>query len=387
MNKNLKLMYIIAFLQGLVFYAPVSLIYRIERGLSVSEFFFLEFVLLLTTVITEVLWGYFADKYGYKITLIIGFTLFFLGRLSLLFCDSFIDFFIQTELIALGVSGISGCDIAFLYKNCDESDNEKVFGRYRTYGSIGFFISSILSIFILKVSMELTVFMTAIAYGMSIIFMCFTEEVEKEYKNIKENIKIKDSFRDIKSIKFIILFVISTAIISEIGYGISITLGQLHFESIGFDIRLLGYITALSEIMSMLSSKTYILSKKYGQRNTLKGLTIGIILCVGVLILTNSIILSIVSIAFISGFVSMINPIVLDIQNKSISKNRATILSFYSMVGSIFSAFINIGIGFLADIYLKYTFMFCFLVLGIGAFGVFTYLNKQQNLESKKIYN
>lgn len=115
MNKNLKLMYIIAFLQGLVFYAPVSLIYKIERGLSVSEFFFLEFIQLLNTVITEVLWGYFADKYGYKIALIIGFTLFFLGRLSLLFCNSFIDFFIQTELIALGVSGISGCDIAFLY--------------------------------------------------------------------------------------------------------------------------------------------------------------------------------------------------------------------------------------------------------------------------------
>lgn len=35
MKKNIKLMYIIAFLQGLVFYAPVSLLYRIERGLTV----------------------------------------------------------------------------------------------------------------------------------------------------------------------------------------------------------------------------------------------------------------------------------------------------------------------------------------------------------------
>ena len=38
MKRNLKLMYIISFLQGLVFYAPISLLYRIERGLSVSQF-------------------------------------------------------------------------------------------------------------------------------------------------------------------------------------------------------------------------------------------------------------------------------------------------------------------------------------------------------------
>lgn len=40
MKKNLKLMYMISFLQGLVFYAPISLLYRKERGLSISQFFF-----------------------------------------------------------------------------------------------------------------------------------------------------------------------------------------------------------------------------------------------------------------------------------------------------------------------------------------------------------
>ena len=37
MKRNLKLMYIISFLQGLVFYAPISLLYRIERGVMMYE--------------------------------------------------------------------------------------------------------------------------------------------------------------------------------------------------------------------------------------------------------------------------------------------------------------------------------------------------------------
>ena len=43
MRKNLNLMYIISFLQGLIFYGPVSLIYKIQKRVSVKEAFFLEF--------------------------------------------------------------------------------------------------------------------------------------------------------------------------------------------------------------------------------------------------------------------------------------------------------------------------------------------------------
>lgn len=387
MKKNLKLMYIIAFLQGLVFYAPVSLIYRKQRGLLVSEFFFLEFILLLTVVLTEVLWGYFADKYGYKKTLIISYSLFFLGRISLLFCNSFTDFFIQTIFTAFGVSGISGCDIAFLYRSCDKDDSEKIFGRYRMYSSVGFLISSILSVFIISISVELAIVFTSIAYGMSVILVCFTEDLGHEVHNKKEKLKIKESFKDIKSVKYILIFVASTAIISEIAYGINITLGQLHFESIDFDIRFLGFVTAFSELMAMLSSKTYILSNKFGQSNTLKVMVSSMLLCVGTLVFTNSIIISILCIASLSGLIAMTNPIVLDIQNKSISKNRATILSIYSMIGGIFTAFLNIIIGFLTDIYLKYAFVFCFIILLMGVFGVYFYISKQSESLIKKDYN
>lgn len=376
MKRNLNLMYMISFLQGLVFYGPVSLIYRKQRGLSVSEFFFLEFILSVIVVLTEIPWGYFADKFGYKKTLTISYSLFFLGRLSLLFCNSFMGFLWQTILTAFGVSGTSGCDIAFLYKSCNSNESEKVFGRYRAFNSLAFFISSISSFFLISISIESAIFVTVIAYGITVIVICLTTDVDIEISSRKKEFKIKDSFKDIKNVKWIFIFVISIAIISEISYGISINLGQLHFESIGVDIRLLGYITALSELLAMLSFKTHVISKKFGQNKTLKTMVSIMLLCVLALVFTNNILISIISICSLSGLISMIYPIVLDIKNKSISKNRATILSVYSMIGSLFSTFINISIGFCADMYLKYAFLACFTIMGIGVFGVYLYMKK-----------
>lgn len=378
MKRNLKLMYLIAFLQGLVFYGPVSLIYRTQRGLSISEFFFLEFILLFIIVLTEIPWGYFADKYGYKKTLTISYIIFFLARFSLLFCNTFMGFLFQTILTAIGVSGTSGCDIAFLYKSCNSEESEKVFGRYRAFNSLAFFISSITSFFLINISIESAIVATVVACGLSIITICFTKDVEIEISNNESESIIKDSFKNIKNVKLMFVFVISTAIISEISYGISVNLGQLHFESIGVDIRFLGYITALSELLAMLSFKTHVISKKFGQVKTLKTMVSMMLLCVLVLVFTKNIFISIIAVCSLSGLISMISPIVLDIKNKSISKNRATILSVYSMIGSLFSAFINIVIGFCADIYLKYAFLACFIIMSIGVFGVYLYMKKDR---------
>ena len=380
MKRNLKLMYIISFLQGLVFYAPISLLYRIERGLSVSQFFILEFILLFIVVITEIPWGYFADKYGYKKTLIISYLLFFLGRVSLLFCNGFVGFLCQTTLTALGISGASGCDTAFLYNVCNKNESEKIFGRYNAFNSLAIFISAITSYFF--ISMEFAVFITTISYGISVILICFTSDIKIEKSNHKKSSIIKDSFKDFSNVKWILIFVISMGIISEISYGISINLGQIHFEEIGFNIKYLGCISAFSEILGMLSCKTYILSEKFGQNKTLKFMLNTMLICIAVLIFTRNIFISIIAICLLSGLISMVSPIALDIKNKSIIKNRATILSIYSMIGSIVSAFINIIIGFYADIYLKYAFIACFFIISIGIGGIYIYFRKSKACEN-----
>lgn len=66
LKKNYVIMCILAALQGLVFYAPISTLYRTSRGISVAEIFLTETVLLITMILFEIPFGYFSDKYGYK---------------------------------------------------------------------------------------------------------------------------------------------------------------------------------------------------------------------------------------------------------------------------------------------------------------------------------
>ena len=141
--------------------------------------------------------------------------------------------------------------------------------------------------------MEVAVFMTTISYGISVILICFASDVKIEKSNHKKSLIIKDSFKDFSNVKWILVFVISIAIISEISYGISINLGQIHFEEIGFNIKYLGYISAFSEILGILSCKTYILSEKFGQNKTLKFMLNIMLICVAILIFTRNIFISI----------------------------------------------------------------------------------------------
>lgn len=384
MNKNLYIMYLIAFFQGLIFYGPVSLLFRVERGLTISEFFFLEFILLIITVIAEVPWGYFADKYGYKLTLIISYLIFFIGRLSLLFCHGFNGFLIQTVLTAIGVAGASGCDIAFIYDSCNKEESEKVFGNYTAIGKLSFFISSIASFFIISISMELAVIFTIVAYGISVVLILFTKDTCKFKDKEEHNISIMDCIKNTRKGSRIFLFILSMALITEICYGISINLGQLHFETIGLNIAYLGYISAFSELLGMLSCKTHVLSKKLGQYNALKLMMLMMLICVFILIFTDDLAVSIICVSGLSGLISIAYPIVLEIKNKSISKNRATMLSIYAMVGNILASFTNIIIGYCADMYLKYAFITCFVIMAIGVGGVYLYIEKVSNLDMEK---
>lgn len=109
----------------------------------------------------------------------------------------------QTILMAISLSGISGCDIAFLHSSCGSENSEKVFGRYSASSSFAFFIASICSYFIISKSMELAVFLTVIAYGLSVVMICFTKDIDIEKSIDKECVSIKKYFENLKSIKHI----------------------------------------------------------------------------------------------------------------------------------------------------------------------------------------
>ena len=99
--------------------------------------------------------------------------------------------------------------------------------------------------------------------------------------------------------------------------------------------------------MKLISVKSYKLSNILGKKKSIVFLMMVILVNSFTLIIVDSSVLSFLCIALIAISMAVMEPMIIDIKNKSIvSKNRATILSIYSMIGSIISAAIKPVIGF-----------------------------------------
>ena len=132
------------FFSSLVFYAPVALLIRTSRGVSISEFFILQAILSFGIFIFEIPFGMITDKIGYKNSIIISHFSMLLARIILLFSFSFEFFVLESILEAVGFAFASGTIIGYEYEIIGEENfavKSSVLGNYSTVGFIASTIS------------------------------------------------------------------------------------------------------------------------------------------------------------------------------------------------------------------------------------------------------
>ena len=101
MKRNIALMYAIALLQGMVFYAPVATLCRQAHGLSIFQITLIESVSLALCILLEVPWGAAADRMGYKRTMVFCCTLYFASKIVFWQADGFGWFLAERLLFGL----------------------------------------------------------------------------------------------------------------------------------------------------------------------------------------------------------------------------------------------------------------------------------------------
>lgn len=381
MKKNIYLMYSIMFLQGLVFYGPIATLYRQSRGISINQIFILESIFVVLMLLCEIPWGYFADRFGYKKTLLLSYFLFFISKVIFYAAHSYVMFLLEAVVIAIAISGASGCDSALIYSSINQDESEKTFSLYNAWGAAGFFVASLTSTIIVRFSMDLTALFTIIPYGIAFLLTFFLHDpnMKHEHKN-----SIMHSFKSVLKNKSILIFIISMALISDTTHSICIFLNQLQYFKSGISIKYFGFLTALMQITCMLSARSYKFSKKFGQGNLIISMFILITISTISLVYTSSAFLSIALIVLIEASFALCQPLSADIQNTSITiEQRATILSIYAMIGDLTSSVINIGIGAATQLSLEKGILFCGIISALGTVMVTAYF-KHESLKSNK---
>lgn len=379
---NIYLLYAIALLQGLVFYGPIATLYRQTQGLSVFDITLIESISLIIMIMLEIPWGYVSDKIGYKKTIIICNILFFISKIVFWKADNFVLFLVERLILSFVLSGLSGCDSAYLYLSVNEKDSKKVFGIYDAMGTTGLICASVIFSVIIRNDYRLAAFLTIISYGISMLLSFFLKEVKpKETYCIQFNIQLKTITFAIAQNKSFVMFLFAAALLEESNQTITVFLNQLQYLRSGIEPYYMGYMHILVTVSGLLAACSHRISEFLGETTTVKLLFLVAGLACTLLAFTSDPIISVLGILMLRVSASIFVPIRNDIENLQVNiSSRATILSVYSSIMNIMAIGTNLIFGKMADISVKYSMAIgaCFCFIGLISYSIW---NKKLNIE------
>ena len=163
----------VSFFNGLVFFAPVSLLVRTQAGVSQSMFFLLQALLSAITFLGEIPTGFLTDRIGYKRSLVLSQSLLLLAR-CLLFvsflCKSPVLFAIEAVVEGLSYCFLSGTDSAYLYEVYGNEAYLSKTAHASNCGTAGFLISTLSYVIIYQCGIEGLLLSTMAAGTAAVLF-------------------------------------------------------------------------------------------------------------------------------------------------------------------------------------------------------------------------
>ncbi|MCD8367512.1 MAG: MFS transporter [Clostridiales bacterium] len=147
MNRKLNMdcLDLQAFLNGLVFFAPVAVLVRTAAGVSLAQFFRLEALLSLVVLVSEIPAGKLTDRIGLRNTLVLYQVTLCLARLLLLLAyvrRSYLLFVAEAVVEGIAGSFSSGTQSAYLYRMFPGPAYLTKSAHTANWGTVGFLLST-----------------------------------------------------------------------------------------------------------------------------------------------------------------------------------------------------------------------------------------------------
>lgn len=285
--------YLEYFLASLLYFMPVFIVvYFLNIGLSATQIGILLGIWPLTTLLFEVPTGAFADLYGRKYSVLLGYFLEALVMISLFIWKEYSILLVLFAVLGIASTFSSGSKDAWIVDMINKKNKHLVhafFSKMQFFIHFGLVFSGILGAILVKsFGLSIIWIMTALSYLLSIILLLiFTKE-----HYIKRKIKIGESFNElVKQTKTsllysykhpVLFYFIISGVIAALAMCLqaSITWTAL-IKGFGVPDYVLGYIWSGMGLMVAISP---ILAIKFLKKGKEKQFAIlGMILCAVVL--------------------------------------------------------------------------------------------------------
>ncbi len=136
-------LYLSAFFNSLVFFAPVALLVRTRCGINTNQFFILQAISSLAIFALEIPCGFITDRIGYKKSMILSQVLLCAFRLQFLLGGNFFCFALSSIIEAFSICFESGTLDAYYYTIFGEDGFVKHTSIAGNFATVAFIISTL----------------------------------------------------------------------------------------------------------------------------------------------------------------------------------------------------------------------------------------------------
>lgn len=334
-GRNVPLMLCITLLQGLVFYSALATAHKRALGLSLLDITAIEGFHTLLMLVLILPWGVFADRVGYKRTLILCNALYLISKVCFWAAEGYTLFLLERLFRAAAVSGLSTCSSAFLYLSARDDGGKRAFSRYTAASAAGVLISSFALSSVLQSDVRLASALTMAAFLAAFVLTLFLKEVRPGLADGGRTLaaSLKKVCRAIITKSRFLLFIVAAALFDECAYLVTIVLNQPFFVRAGIPEESFGYLYALSRGLTMLAVFSPSLVGRFGERRTVIGLlTVGMLSCAALALWSNPFV-TVSAVILLRTAAGLFSPIKMTVQNREIDvEERATMLAAFFIV-------------------------------------------------------
>ena len=367
-KRNIYLLWGIALLQGMVFYAPVATLYRQAAGLGIFHITLIESISLCLTICLEIPWGWLADRIGYRKTMLVCCFLYFLSKILFWQAKGFSGFLLERILLGVVCAGMSGVDAAMLYLSCEERESHRVFSIYENLGQLGMLVAAGIYALWIGENYRLAGFLTMLSYGLAAVLslalkevtpVCATETIPKNMLTV-----LKGQLGNPN----VLLLLLAVGLLNECHQTITVFLSQLQYIRAGMHYGQISLAYIAVNLAAMAGGFSAFLCSKTGPKILGTGLlALAAFSCLALGLFAEPVI-SVLSMILLRVCFSLMQPLHMDLQNKQITgRDRATALSMNAVVMESLGVFLNLIFGALAQSRLETAMFLGAALCGAGA--------------------
>lgn len=333
-QTNLRLMYGISLLQGMVFYGPIATLYRQAAGVTIFQITVIESVSLALCLLLELPWGILADKIGYRRTMVVCCVLYAVSKVIFWRADGFFGFLLERILLSAVIAGISGVDTSILFLSCEPEQSQRVFAVYNNLGTAGLLLASLCYSVLIKNNYRLAGLLTVFSYSAAAALSFRLREVRLPAAGKPAGARTLFAvFHQAVKNPRLLLFLAGAALLNETHQTVTVFLNQLQYVRCGLSNETIGYLYIAVTVLGLLGGASARLTDRLGTKAAAAVLYLAAAAACAVLAVTNLAWASAGSVILLRVSFSLYQPLLARLQNEQVlTANRATALSVNALL-------------------------------------------------------